>query len=80
MDDITYKLGSEVDVEIVLQEKDNVLLVDKDAVYEKENIKYVTVVSGKNEIETEITTGLEDDSNVEILSGLSENDVVLIEF
>jgi HlyD family secretion protein len=80
LDDITYKLGSEVDVEIVLQEKDNVLLVDKDAVYEKENIKYVTVVSGKNEIETEITTGLEDDSNVEILSGLSENDVVLIEF
>ena len=80
LDDISYKLGSEVDVEIVLQEKDNVLLVDKDAVYEKENIKYVTVVSGKNEIETEITTGLEDDSNVEILSGLSENDVVLIEF
>ena len=80
LDDISYKLGSEVDVEIVLQEKDNVLLVDKDAVYEKENIKYVTVVSGKNEIKTEITTGLEDDSNVEILSGLSENDVVLIEF
>ena len=80
LDDISYKLGSEVDVEIVLQEKNNVLLVDKDAVYEKENIKYVTVVSGKNEIETEITTGLEDDSNVEILSGLSENDVVLIEF
>ena len=80
LDETAYKLGSEVDVEIVLQEKDNVLLVDKDAVYEKENIKYVTVVSGKNEIETEITTGLEDDSNVEILSGLSENDVVLIEF
>ena len=80
LDDISYKLGSEVDVEIVLQEKNNTLLVDKDAVYEKENIKYVTVVSGKNEIETEITTGLEDDSNVEILSGLSENDVVLIEF
>ena len=80
LDDITYKLGSEVDVEIVLQEKNNTLLVDKDAVYEKENIKYVTVVSGKNETETEITTGLEDDSNVEILSGLSENDVVLIEF
>ena len=80
LDETDYKLGSEVDVEIVLQEKDNVLLVDKDAVYEKENIKYVTVVSGKNEIETEITTGLEDDKNIEVLSGLSENDVVLIEF
>ena len=80
LDDITYKLGSEVDVEIVLQEKNNVLLVDKDAVYEKENIKYVTVVNGKNETETEITTGLEDDKNIEVLSGLKENDVVLIEF
>ena len=80
LDDITYKLGSEVDVEIVLQEKNNTLLVDKDAVYEKENIKYVTVLSGKNETEIEITTGLEDDKNIEVLSGLSENDVVLIEF
>ena len=80
LDDITYKLGSEVDVEIVLQEKNNTLLVDKDAVYEKENIKYVTVLSGKNETEIEITTGLEDDRNIEVLSGLSENDVVLIEF
>jgi HlyD family secretion protein len=80
LDETAYKLGSEVDVEIVLQEKNNVLLVDKDAVYEKENIKYVTVVNGKNETETEITTGLEDDKNIEVLSGLKENDVVLIEF
>jgi len=78
LDDADYKLGSEVDVEIVLKEKNNVLLVDKDAVYEKDNIKYVTVLSGKNEIETEITTGIEDDKYVEVLSGLSENDTVLI--
>jgi hypothetical protein len=63
-----------------LQEKNDVLLVDKNAVYEKENIKYVTLFKGNNETETEITTGLEDDINVEVLSGLSENDMVLIEF
>ena len=80
LDDTTYKLGSEVDVEIVLQEKSGVLLVDKDAVYEKEHKKYVTVINGKNQSETEITAGLEDDNNVEVLSGLKENDVVLIEF
>jgi HlyD family secretion protein len=78
LDDADYKLGSEVDVEIVLKEKNNVLLVDKDAVYEKDNIKYVTVFNGKNEIETEITTGIEDDKYVEVLSRLSENDTVLI--
>lgn len=80
LDDTNYKLGSEVDVEIVLQEKNDVLLVDKDAVYEKENTKYVIVVNDNNEIENQITTGLEDDINVEVLSGLSENDVVLTEY
>lgn len=79
-DDTDYKLGSEVDVEIVLQEKTDVLLVNKDAVYEKEHKKYVTVINGNEQLETEITTGVEDDNNVEVLSGLSEKDEVLIEF
>lgn len=79
LDDTSYKLGSELDVEIVLQEKSDVLLVDKDAVYEKENKKYVTLINGNEEVETEITTGLEDDDYVEVLSGLSENDLVLVE-
>lgn len=80
LDDSSYKLGSEVDIEIVMQEKKDVLLIDKDAVYEKEHKKYVTVVNGNNQLETEIITGLEDESNVEVLSGLSEDDVVLVEF
>jgi HlyD family secretion protein len=79
LDDTDYKLGSEVDIEIVLQEKNNVLLVDKDAVYEKDNKKYVTLVEGNKQTEVEIITGLEDDSNVEVVSGLNENDIVLIE-
>jgi len=80
LDDAAYKLGSEVDVEIVLQEKTDVLLVNKDAVYEKEHKKYVTLINGKEQLETEITTGIEDDNNVEVLSGLGENDEVLIEY
>ena len=77
LDDITYKLGSEVDVEIVLQEKTDVLLINKDAVYEKENKKYVTVINGKKLKETEIITGAEEDNNVEVLSGLNEKDEIL---
>ena len=80
LDDTSYKLGSEVDVEIVLMEKNDALLVDKDSVYEKDKKKYVTVIKGNNETETEITTGLEDDVNVEVLSGLNENDIVLLGF
>ena len=58
----------------------DVLMVDKDAVYEREHKKYVTVIDGGTEIEREITIGIEDDNNVEVVSGLSENDLVLTEY
>jgi len=76
----SYKIGSEMDVVIVIEEKNDVLLVDKDAVYEKIQKEYVTVIEGDKEIEKEITTGLNDDENAEVISGLSENEVVLIEY
>ncbi len=75
-----YKIGSEMDVVIVLEEKNDVLLVDKDAVYEKSQKQYVTVIEGDKEIEKEVVTGLEDDENIEVISGLNENEVVLIEY
>lgn len=77
---INYKIGAEVDVVIVLQEKRDVLLVDRDAVYEKNQKEYATALEGKNEIEKEITTGLKNDDYVEVTSGLMENEVVLIEY
>jgi len=75
----SYKIGTEMDVVIVLEEKNNVLLVDKDAIYEKTQKEYVTVVEDDKETEREITTGLKDDENAEVISGLGENEVVLIE-
>ena len=76
----SYKIGSEMDVVIVLEEKNDVLIVDKDAVYEKSQKQFVTVIEGDEEIEKEITTGLEDDENTEVISGLSENEVVLVDY
>ena len=79
-EDIKMKIGSEVDVVIVLEEKDNVLLVDRDAIYEKNQKEYVTVIEGDKEIEKEITTNLKNDDYAEVTSGLGENEVVLIEY
>jgi len=76
----SYKIGSEMDVVIVLEEKNDILLVDRDAVYEKSQKQYVTVIEGDKELEKEITTGLEDDENAEVISGLIENEVVLVEY
>ncbi|WP_312699943.1 HlyD family efflux transporter periplasmic adaptor subunit [Sedimentibacter sp.] len=74
------KIGTEVDVVIVLEEKENVLILDRDAVYEKEHKEYVMVVSGDKQTETEIKTGLKNDDLTEIISGLKENDVVLLNY
>jgi len=77
---MSMKIGSELDVVIVLEEKSGVLLVDRDAVYKKAGKEYVTVIEGGNEIEKEVTTGLKDDDYIEITSGLTENEVVLTEY
>lgn len=77
---MNMKIGSELDVVIVLEEKSSVLLVDRDAVYKKSGKEYVTVIEGGNEIEKEVTTGLKDDDYIEITSGLTENEVVLTEY
>lgn len=79
-DAVVFKIGAEVDVTIVLEEKKDVLLVDRDAVYEKNQKEYVTVIEGGKEIEKEVTTGLKNDEYAEVTSGLSENEVVLIEY
>lgn len=73
----SFKLGAEVDVSIILEKKDNVLLVDKEAVYEKDQKKYVTVIEGEKEIEKQITIGLENDELAEVVTGLNESETVL---
>ena len=78
--DSNIKIGTEVDVVIVTQEKDNVLLVDRDAVYEKLSKEYITVINGDKELETEIITGLKNDDYVEVISGVNENDIVLLNY
>ncbi|MDD4780490.1 MAG: HlyD family efflux transporter periplasmic adaptor subunit [Tissierellia bacterium] len=72
------KIGTEIDVKIIIEQKDNVLLLDKNSVYEYDEKKYVNMMSDENKIEIEVTTGIEDENNIEITSGLKENDEVLI--
>lgn len=73
------KIGTEVDVKIILEQHEGVLLLKKEAVYELDGKKYVTLINGESKTEQEITTGLEDEKYYEITSGLNEKDVVLLE-
>lgn len=74
-----FKIGTEVDVVIILEQKEQVLLIDKDAVYEISGRKYATIKKGEGKEQKEIATGIENDKYVEIISGLSTDDEVIIE-
>lgn len=75
--DANVKVGYEVDAEIILNEKQNALQIGFEAVKEDNDTgkKYVFVVDENNIVAKRyITTGLETDYNIEVLSGLKEGE------
>ncbi|MFC1626682.1 efflux RND transporter periplasmic adaptor subunit [Patescibacteria group bacterium] len=75
----TYRIGMNGDIDILLETKHDVLIVPIDAVRERDDKAYVDIKTGeKSYEERKIILGLENDTNVEILEGLNENDEVLL--
>lgn len=73
------RIGMNGDIQILLEEKENVLTIPSIALIERDDTTYVLVKSGENQSEErEIKIGLETDELVEVLSGLSESDEIVI--
>lgn len=73
-----FRSGMTASMSITTNKKGDVLTLPVSAVTEKGNKKFVLVKSDKKKPETrEIKTGISDGKNFEILSGVTENDVVL---
>ena len=67
------------DVDIALASRSNVLSIPFRAIKKKDGKEYVNLWTGTESKEKEIATGLESlDGDVEVLSGLSENDQVVV--
>lgn len=74
-----YRIGMNGDAKIILDTRENVLVVPYDSTISREGKYFVKVKGANNQPEErEVTIGLETDDQVEILSGLSENDLVLL--
>ena len=73
-----FRSGMTANVDIVIQEKKNVLLLPQEALIEEGNQKFVLVKTPRQVIRKKVITGLYDDRNVEILEGVSKEEVVLI--
>ena len=75
---LALPLGTELDAEIVINEKKDALLIEDDLVYRKEGKEYVIVSKDGQPIETEVLTGIKQGDYVEILEGLTINDSLIV--
>ena len=74
-----FKAGMSADVEINIEKKDQVITVPKKAIFEEDGKKYVYIANSDNKaVKTEITTGIITSTTLEIKSGLSKDDKVVI--
>lgn len=77
--DPTLESGVKGSIQVVLDRREDVLYVKKEAIKAAEEAKYVYMLDENGlRILREVTTGLENESYVEIVSGLSEGDSVII--
>ncbi len=77
--DERVKSGMTANVVITTDERENVISVPQGIVIERDGKKYVLVKAGDTEAEREVTTGAVSNLGyVEILSGLSEGDTVVL--
>jgi multidrug efflux pump subunit AcrA (membrane-fusion protein) len=70
--------GMAANVDITAQRKDNVLLLPNRAFETVGRRQYVTVPNGSSTRKVEVETGLSNSTDTEVLSGLSEGQVVLL--
>lgn len=73
-----FKLGMTVDNELHVFEKDDVLLLPKDAVIKQDDKTLVRKFNGKAEVLDAVTLGTSDDMHAEILCCLEEGDKVFL--
>lgn len=78
--DLKYRIGMDGDALISLKEIPNSLTLPIEAIRQDEDQPYVFVKPNDNQplIKKTIKTGIETDTTVEILEGLSENDQVVV--
>ena len=76
--DGNIKIGMSVSCVISIEEKEDIIAVPIGAIYVNGDRRYVVVVDGNSTKEVDVTTGLSDDTYVEIKSGLSLGEKVRV--
>lgn len=70
--------GYDLDAKLVVEEKENTLIIPESAVFKNEGKNYVFVNEKGKGMLREINTGIESNKEIEVLSGLKEGEKVII--
>ena len=76
--DLKIRPGMFVKADIVVDKAENAIIIPKDVVSSSRNRKTVFVIERNTAVMRVITTGLEDDLNMQVIEGLSENENLVI--
>jgi HlyD family secretion protein len=71
------RAGYSANANIIIQRKDNVLVIPERTVTMRNDSSFVDVPAGKGKEQRQIKTGLSDAINIEVVNGLKENDEIL---
>jgi HlyD family secretion protein len=72
-------IGSKINIKIKIDDKDNILIVPEEAVYEKNEKTYVEVLENGEPKEVEVVLGIENEDFIEIIDGLEEGQEVILD-
>lgn len=75
---LSLKPGMFVEVRIVLGQKENVLVVPRRAILYKQNKTYVFVLNRNQVSQREVSLGLTEEDEVEVIDGLAENESIVV--
>jgi membrane fusion protein, macrolide-specific efflux system len=75
-----FRSGMNATVDFIEQGKGNALLIPVEAVHKEKEENYVLVKqnNGKEPLKAPVTLGISDDKNVEVISGITENDRIIL--
>jgi macrolide-specific efflux system membrane fusion protein len=77
---LNYRLGMDGDVDIILKEITNTLTLPIESIYQDVNENYIyTIDQDKNLIKKIVKTGIETDTEIEILEGVTEDDQIVVQ-
>jgi membrane fusion protein, macrolide-specific efflux system len=75
-----FRSGMNASIDFIDQSSDNALLIPAEAVYKEKNTSYVLVKQGGDAqpVRAAVKLGISDDKNVEVLSGITKDDKIVL--